>query len=408
VALASLFAACVVVYGSVWRQGLAPGDFPLQRHLRAAQSGGASSASRVESPPLAAASLRLDAIVFGDRPVGYRLINLLLHVLATWLAFGIAAGIGLPRVAALAAAGLFAVHPLHAGAVATMAGRGALLGGALCCLAFWMYARAHARRAPRTYAIAVLAAGLATLANPVAIVLPVMVMGADALGLSAGRVPRRASVHGFWSDRWIGTCRRALAVAGASLAGALAGSRFAPMSGDRARDGIRYFFDDLLSMLWPVGSIREHSTNAGPMAAIAIAVFAVVAVLAVVAVRSRRSWPELAFGIGTLLAGLVASAAFGIRTGFEGDLYLASLGGALVAATLLWEASRRARDRRRIVFSTAALVMVGVGAARTMARLASWRDDEAPVEEHSSSVVPPREDAGGEARISEHLELRSG
>jgi hypothetical protein len=136
-----------------------------------------------------------------------------------------------------------------------------------------------------------------------------------------------------------------------------------------------------------------------------IAALVLVAGLVVVAVHWHRSWPELAFGIGALLAGSIANGVVGIESHPDS---LASLGAMILVATLLWETSRRLRDRRRIVFSTAALVMVGVGAARSVARLAAWRDDEAAVEERSSATLAPGWDADAKARISEDLDLLSG
>ncbi|MBN2492674.1 MAG: hypothetical protein JXQ29_17640 [Planctomycetes bacterium] len=79
--------------------------------------------------PLVTASLALDHAVFGLRPQGYHLSNLLLHFANTLLVLTLVRRVYPPggRAGALAAALLFATHPIHPNAVGWVAARADLL-----------------------------------------------------------------------------------------------------------------------------------------------------------------------------------------------------------------------------------------------------------------------------------------
>lgn len=71
--------------------------------------------------PLLLLSIAIDAFLFGDWLPGYRLVNVLLHLLASFAVFGLSASVlevsapgrGANRLCALLAGVVFAVHPLH-------------------------------------------------------------------------------------------------------------------------------------------------------------------------------------------------------------------------------------------------------------------------------------------------------
>src|SRR5436189_3395587 len=71
--------------------------------------------------PLFIWSYVLDSHIWGTRPFGYHLTNVLLHALNAFLVFKLAAGVlqaqniepRKPRIAAIAAAALFLLHPSH-------------------------------------------------------------------------------------------------------------------------------------------------------------------------------------------------------------------------------------------------------------------------------------------------------
>jgi tetratricopeptide (TPR) repeat protein len=84
--------------------------------------------------PLSMTTFALNYAVHGLHPAGYLLVNLALHALAAALVWRLALRLlGDPAVAGVAAL-LFAVHPVHAEAVANVVGRAELLGAVFLML----------------------------------------------------------------------------------------------------------------------------------------------------------------------------------------------------------------------------------------------------------------------------------
>ncbi len=91
--------------------------------------------------PLTIASLAANHAISGLKPWSYHLGNVLLHAVATWLVFLLAVELALPPAWSLAAAALFAVHPVHVEAVANVAGRGELLAAVFALAGLLAYFR---------------------------------------------------------------------------------------------------------------------------------------------------------------------------------------------------------------------------------------------------------------------------
>src|SRR5260370_7207930 len=92
--------------------------------------------------PVTFATFAVNYKLNGDRPFGYHLLNLLLHAGVTMLLFLVLREIlaNEPRgdIIAFVAALLFAVHPLHTEAVASIVGRSELLAAGFL-LAAWLF-----------------------------------------------------------------------------------------------------------------------------------------------------------------------------------------------------------------------------------------------------------------------------
>jgi Flp pilus assembly protein TadD len=74
-------------------------------------------------------------------PVGYHLVNLLLHLFVTWMVYLLAREIGVGLAGGTVAAALFAVHPLHTEAVIPIVGRAELLMAGGLLAATWLAAK---------------------------------------------------------------------------------------------------------------------------------------------------------------------------------------------------------------------------------------------------------------------------
>ncbi|MBM3287328.1 MAG: hypothetical protein FJY88_08275 [Candidatus Eisenbacteria bacterium] len=102
--------------------------------------------------PLVTISYALDARIWGLRPFGYHLTNLILHAVCTLLVLLLFRRLGARREIALAAALLFAVHPIHVANVSWIAGRTDLVAALFLLPAVIMVGK-HLDRIPRGAAI---------------------------------------------------------------------------------------------------------------------------------------------------------------------------------------------------------------------------------------------------------------
>lgn len=92
--------------------------------------------------PVVLASFALDRALFGPHPDAYHRVSVALHALASALALLLCRRL-LPRSAALTAALLFAVHPVHAEATAGLVGRSEVLGLVFGLLGMLLHLRAR-------------------------------------------------------------------------------------------------------------------------------------------------------------------------------------------------------------------------------------------------------------------------
>lgn len=131
--------------------------------------------------PLASLSFAVDRGLLGPGPAGHHAINLVLHALLALVAWDLARRLIGRAGPALAAACLFAAHPLHVEPVAWISARPDLLAG-LLALAAWGVALRGFERPGATGRALVLAAAalfaLALLAKESAIALPLLIAAA--------------------------------------------------------------------------------------------------------------------------------------------------------------------------------------------------------------------------------------
>ena len=116
--------------------------------------------------PLTNLTLWANYQLHGEAPLGFHLVNLLLHLMAVWLAWDALKRM-LPPMAALLAVTVFALHPLQTEPVAYIYARGTLL----CGLFAWAAIRAWVRD-QRWWAV--LFTALALLSKEEAVALPVL------------------------------------------------------------------------------------------------------------------------------------------------------------------------------------------------------------------------------------------
>ncbi|MFQ3582814.1 MAG: tetratricopeptide repeat protein [Chloracidobacterium sp.] len=146
--------------------------------------------------PLTVTTFALEYGLWGSHPTGYHVVNVLLHACNTWLLFHLLrlyrASLGIAGIAAL----VFAVHPVHVEAVASIVGRAELLGFFCGSLMWWSWRRATCvHRLVSGWRLLAVAAYLgALLSKENFIVLPAALWLAEAL-----RARRRLTSLRAWS-----------------------------------------------------------------------------------------------------------------------------------------------------------------------------------------------------------------
>jgi tetratricopeptide (TPR) repeat protein len=367
----------------------------------------------IHSPfrPVVNVSYAIDRLLWGYRPFGFHLTNLLLHATVVALLYALIVRVlrdsrlrstaasppydrreELYAWIACFAATLFAVHPLMTEAVGYVSGRSELL-----CAVFFLsavlcgrMAMAGANRAadpalavgghgPRSpwpaAAGALVFAVLAFLSKEVAVALPVILLAYDWLVLPGPTAPRKRRLWLFF-------------VPAGLLAAVVASLRVAALL-ERGDNAFAAPFLNLLTQLvviWrylgllfvPVGQsimhgVRYVTTPLDPLALIALAAFGL---LGWMAYRLRRTVPGAAFGL-VWFFGVIApsSSVVSLREGMaEHRVYVAGAGLFMTIAAIVAERFERAGQRREIapIHVVAAAGIVTALFALTLARHQMW------------------------------------
>lgn len=322
-------------------------------------------------------SIALDHALWGLRPFGFHLTNILLHLLCAVLAWQIASLWLNPRRGAVAVAIVLAMHPMHSEAVFWISGRFDLLVSAALMLGVVQYLRAmEAQKSNRNSAMGFHLLGalgwfvMGLLCKETAVLFPVAVLSMDFLmRRSAGGAWKRPIIAGT-SFFVLGALYFAWRV---KLFGALIGKLPPPYGIDRSSIGsaasdifanlCAYMLDIALAV--PVDAfffspfVRQQTWIYIPLVIVAAIICVVVCRLAFSshAFRMGAGW-ALLFTAPTLLA----------MPG-ERNLYLAMFGVALIAgaaAERLLASTRHAKRNRSVLFAIVAVWVVTLGVEQVM------------------------------------------
>jgi len=359
--------------------------------------------------PLALLSWAANYAAGGLRTAGYTAVDLAIHAGACLALLRLALSLGASRLAATAAALLFAVHPVHTEAVTGFVGRADTLATLFVLLALLWHRRAAAcsvaNGSVAARALATLFLALALLTKESAVAALLLIPAMDWLAPVQGPEGRPAGVRA--------RLRRDYALY-AAVAVAYFAARFAVLGTlSRDPDTILPAFNPLVPerptplgdlrgagpaerlltpfalvaeaarlLVWPAHLSMDYSFEQLPLAGSLfdwrVLLGLLVMALALAAVLRRRRAPALAFAAAfALLAWLpTANLLFPIGTLFaERLLYLPSAGALLALALLLDRLAGRPRWRAPVIGLTAvALLALG---ARTWARNPAWRDSGA-------------------------------
>ena len=125
--------------------------------------------------PIRTLSSAVDYAVWGARPFGFHLTNIILHavtVIGVWLLIRELLPEPVPWLAAI----IFAVHPIHVESVTWMSARKDVLSLAFFLAAILWYERAVSKGKPVAYLASILATGLALLSKLTAVSIPLCIL----------------------------------------------------------------------------------------------------------------------------------------------------------------------------------------------------------------------------------------
>lgn len=377
--------------------------------------------------PVLLLSIWLDWRLYGGDLPGYRLTNILLHVLVTLLVFGLAHRLlrdlptapGRPVWFAFLAALLFAVHPIHAEVVNSVFNRSSMLvalagtGGL-----WWLLARYRAAPVAAWSGLA-LAYFLGMLSKESAVVLPgIAVVLVFAVTEGDWRARLRACVPVlwllvplalyFWLREQALTGVGPLAPDGSEAAGAPGGPALvegpAPGAGSLGNllglpplrvvlQAAAVWAESLRLMVWPDPLVLYHRLPAGGWQWAVL--LAQVVLVGYAMFRALRGRPGLLIGLALFYVALLpASRLFGTLGELphlaERYLYFPSVGIALLAAFGLRSLEGRLRPfpvpLTTIPVVLAAVALIAVGWARNL----DWTDEVTLYEaELREGITPP-------------------
>ncbi len=354
--------------------------------------------------PFTKLTFLVDRQLYGDRPAGYHLLNLLLHLASGVLAYNVVCRLGGSGSTAFWTAGLFLLHPVATEAVTYISGRPTGLMTCAYLAAFLLFLQAtdveqRGSRWTLTAVSAVACLSLSLLSKETAIVFPAL------LALHETVVRRRAGRDGHSGrPHRSRTVALHLALGGtvvAFLAGAALNARYSFLF--RYGIGLRGFGENLITQVtavayslslfvWPARLNFDHDIAVPGSWLVPGATASLILLAAMLgsAVAARRRLPLFAFGILWFFIHLLPTNSLFPRYDVlsERNLYLPSLGlhlAAVVAATAagrrvaLWMNTRHPATgrgsawRTRAVRATATLLLLALAGA-TAARNRLYAD----------------------------------
>src|SRR5215469_808996 len=323
--------------------------------------------------------------IFGDSPLGYHLLNILLNALVVMCVYFVGRELLQSHLAAFAAAAIFAVHPVHTEAVAWIASVPDLEATLFCLLAFYAYVKGPGTSWKRQ-AVVVICMLLALLAKePVLMLAPLLIYYEHFVGED-----RSATGFGVKVKRYLPGC---LAAAGyvvlrITLLGKLAPVlQHAQITWPQAiYSGFALVGEYARLMSWPTRLSAFHVFHASNSLAESRVVWGlgVVVVCGVLALLLQKRSPVASFCIvwaAITLAPVLNARWMAANVLTERYLYLPSVGICWLAgwaAKRIWDWAGAKGQRRtglRVATVTAGVALLALGTAKTWARNNVWNND---------------------------------
>lgn len=346
--------------------------------------------------PLRTLSYAFDFAIWGDKPFGFHLTNLLIHAANTILVFVLLRQFALRNATAFLAAVIFAVHPIQTDAVTYISGRRDVLFTLFYLLAFAAYLKFQKSRAP-AYLLAFLVSwGLSLMSKEMAASLPLVIFlwnfcdlhqpeDGDARLKRFGITVKKTLAR----DKWL---YLALAVAAAGYAWYMIFIRLSSgrVSGERISFWGGSLFATVLTSLrihaWYVkqlflptpiaqylGAFEPSTTLADGRVWLAAVVVCAILTAGVLALRRNRL---LAFGIFSFFAFLAPVSQLIPHHELLADhyLYLPMMSFALVISLLAQQVIAAYPGAQKVSYAVLAIALLTL-AGLTIQRNREWKND---------------------------------
>ena len=330
--------------------------------------------------PLTWLSLMADVEIFGPEPAAAHGVNLLLHLIATLLAFlSLRKLTGRPWES-LAVAALFALHPLHVESVAWVAERKDVLSACFWFLTLWAYGHYAARPNIGRYLLLTVSFLGGLLSKPMVVTLPFVLLLLDAWPLhrAQSRDVRR------WTSLVLEKIPLIIMAALASLITLEAqqpGVAHTPETlplWSRVGNALVAYETYLELTFWPqdLAILYPHPRSVATVALV-VAIL-VLSIICWVAWHERTRRPYLAVGwlyfLGTLIP-VIGLVQVGDQALADRYTYLPHIGLFLMLCWTVGDLVRAGKLSTTYVTATSVLIL-GLLAGRTHAQVALWENTE--------------------------------
>jgi len=339
--------------------------------------------------PLVSVSYVLNAVVGGLNPAGFHLVNVLVHGGVSWLLYCAALQLGLSAGAAILAAILFAVHPLHTEAVAWVVGRPELFMAASVLGGLWFVMKGY-----RRWALLAFVCGL--LSKEQAVMLPVIVLLHDLLlgkPMTRGREARTVLSIVWARYRWYIVILAAYVSLRFAMFGRTPSDVYQLLQnpldhlhgGAWALSALKMAGRYLWLTLWPAALSVDYSYNAIPMATSFWDLGVIWALCAWAGLLWLAAWsfkrdPRIAFAIGLTVVTFAPVSNVFISAGYplaERWFYLPLAGLCLLVGLGYERVAFGVQRSAFTVLGRGILVVLCVALTlRTIARVSDWKSNE--------------------------------
>ncbi len=375
-----LIAACLLAYGNTLRNEFTHDDgLYILRNPQVT----APAIANLFSPnatsnvfrPVTFATLALNWAFGGEEPAGYHLLNLILHGAVVCLLYLLILEIFGPeprnKIIAFATALLFALHPIHTEAVASVVGRAETLAGGFVFAAWILHLRDEEWPALGCFALALLSKESAV------VFLPLVLLGDFATGRWKPRV-RYAWIAGI-AVLYTGLLWK---VEGGHFGTATISLLDNPLAslpaGWRILNAFRIAWKYVGLHFYPAVLSCDYSFNAIPLYRDFIhtlpATLAAAAIFAGLLWAAAKRKTDIVLAGGIYIAGFATTANILLPTGTimgERLAYLPSAGICLLVA-MVWA---KFAGRQRYLAWGILIVILGALGVRTVVRNADWQDN---------------------------------